>query len=753
MEKKNMEQGTVRKGNPTGLYRLFLAGLGVTVVGLVAGIVVLSLKLKDERDNPKIPEVCATEGCTRAAARVLDSLDSAVDPCENFYQYSCGGFLRSHVIPEDRANIDNWGILRDNVEYISKYLLEQPVTRPNATAIQKAKDLYQSCVDTDLIEQKGVGPAIPLLEELGGWPILGSKPGGNWEESKFDLARLITTLRKYNNKVIIDMGVGIDNKNSTNHIVSFDQQDFGLPSRTYYLDESYRPMVEAYIRLATNVAIEFGANITTAEAEIREAVAFETAIANISMTNAELRDSSATYNKMTLADMKVRFPEPKPTDPVQFSWLNFTRQVFGLVDSDLNITIEVDEPVLVSALKYYEKVLVVVQTFPKRTIANYMVWRIMQNRARNLQQRFQDYIEEYNQVVYGVSTQRARWRGCVSYSILQLGAAVGSLYVREAFDEQAKGTAIDMINGLRDAFAEILMEQSWMDESTRTAAKEKADAMQQWIGYSDDILDDQSMNQLYDDVEVNSTEYFQNVLGNLQRWGMGDISVLRMEFNKNGWSDPPTTVNAQYSFLLNNIQFPAGIFQPPFYQKDQPRSMNYGGIGVVIGHEITHGFDDQGSQYDKVGNLRNWWDTTILENFQKRAQCIVDQYGGFVVPDIGIHVDGENTLGENIADNGGLKQSFRAYRKWVDSVGKEELPLPGMNLSHNQLFFINFAQIWCDKEKPEELKNSINTDPHSPAQFRVIGTLQNSQEFSETFQCKPGSFMNPKKKCSVWKRR
>ncbi|XP_052252371.1 neprilysin-4-like isoform X2 [Dreissena polymorpha] len=596
------------------------------------------------------------------------------------------------------------------------------IIKQGTQVLYSKRNAQRACFFADLINQKGIEPAIPLLNELGGWPILGDKPGGGWREERFDLARLITTLRKYNNKVLIDMGVDVDDMNSTQHIISFSQQEFGMPSREYYLQSRYRTLLEAYITLARDIAIVFGANTLTAEREIRDAVDFEIAIANISLTQEEMRDTYATYNRLTLDKMAVNFTEPGPQDPIQFNWANFTRGVFDLGDG--NVTIEDNEPVLIRSVKYFEKVLGLVQRFPKRTIANYMVWRIIQNRARNLNQTFQDIIGEYNKVMYGQNSQEARWKSCMGYTILQLGQAVGSLYVRQAFDEAAKGTALDMIHGIRDAFAQILLEEEWMDESTRKKAKEK--------------------------VEVNSTEYFRNVLGNLHRWGTGDLGLLRLPYNKNGWSDPPTTVNAAYSFLLNNIQFPAGIFQPPFYQKDQPRSMNYGGIGVVIGHEITHGFDDQGSRYDKDGNLRNWWDTSILENFHNKSQCIVDQYGNFQVPDVGLTVNGLNTLGENIADNGGLKQSFRAYRKWVAEVGHEEPLLPGVNFTHNQLFFLNFAQVWCDKEKPEALISLINTDPHSPAQFRVIGTLQNSKDFAETFQCRPGTFMNPAKKCSVW---
>ncbi|KAL4217627.1 Membrane metallo-endopeptidase-like 1 [Mactra antiquata] len=691
---------------------------------------------------------CLTEGCTRAAARVLNSLDRSANPCENFYQYACGGFLKSHVIPEDRGNIDNWAIVRDNVQYICKFLLEDPNTDPNATAVQKAKDLYNSCIDEDLIDKKGTSVAVPLLDELGGWPVLGNQPGGHWNESDFDLAKLVATLRKYNNKVIIDMGVTIDEKNSMQRIISFNQQDTGIGSKEYYLDPYYQEMKEAYTVLARDIAVLFGADEQTADKDMRDAVEFETALANITLSSDKMRDINTTYNKMTLGDMKTRFGEPKLNEPIQFSWLDFTQDIFG--QDGVNITIEADEPVLVSSLLYYENILDLLQQYPKRTIANYMIWRIMQNRARNLPRSFRERLGEYDKVLYGVNTRPANWKRCMGYTILQLGQAVGSLYVQEAFDETAKETALDMIHGIKEAFIDILQEEVWMDNATRVAAREKAEAMYEWIGYADDILNTSIINDLYSDVAVDRNEYFQNVLGNLKRWGIGDISSLRYEYSKNGWSDPPTTVNAMYSFILNNIQFPAGIFQPPFYEKSQPRSMNYGGIGVVIGHEITHGFDDQGSLFDKDGNYKQWWDTSIIEKFYQRAQCMVNQYGNFVVPEANLNVNGQGTLGENIADNGGLKQSFRAYRKWVESQGQEEPQLPGVDLTHDQLFFLSFAQVWCDKEKPQSVISSINSDPHSPAQFRVIGTLQNSEDFAKTFQCPVGSVMNPAKKCSVW---
>ncbi|XP_060567567.1 membrane metallo-endopeptidase-like 1 [Ruditapes philippinarum] len=270
------------------------------------------------------------------------------------------------------------------------------------------------------------------------------------------------------------------------------------------------------------------------------------------MTQEETRDTDATYNKMTLKEMKTQFPEPTKNETIQFNWLKFAQLVFGL--EGVGIKINDTEPVLIRSMKYYKNILPLLQKYSKRTIANYLVWRIMQNRARNLPKKFLDIIGEYNKVLYGIHTRSANWKRCMGYTILQLGGPVGKLYVQEAFDEGAKKTALDMIDDLRGAFIEILLEEEWMDDTTRQAAREKAEAMGEWIGYAGDILNDTALNDIYDDVKVNRDEYFQNVLGNLQRWGIGGISGLRTVYDKSGWSDPPTTVNAQYSFLLNNIR-------------------------------------------------------------------------------------------------------------------------------------------------------------------------------------------------------
>ncbi|XP_060577796.1 neprilysin-like isoform X2 [Ruditapes philippinarum] len=721
----------------------FLVILVLAVIGLVIAVVLVR---KD--DSKTMPEVCGTPDCAEATARLIENMDMSVDPCEDFYQYSCGSWKKKHVIPEDRSGFNVFGVIRDNVQVINKYLLEDTMSYPNGSGVIKAKDMYSSCVDLEAIESKNTTVAIPLLGELGGWPVLESNPGGAWAESEFDLSRLLIKLREYNNRPLMDIYISSDSKDSEKYIIYLDQPDFGLPGRTYYLEENLSHMREAYVTLASSIAKLFGANATLAEIEMREVLAFETDLANISMRAEDRRDNEALYNKMTISELKQNFTEPDSGADIQFDWLQFITGVFDI--EGVKIAINHSEPVVVRAVPYFEKLFNVLQKHRKRVVANYMVWYIMQNRARNLDNRFRDLITEYNEVVYGTSASTARWKSCVDYTVSLFGMAVGHMFVKETFDESAKSVALDMIGNIRDAFNELLDELDWMDEPTKELAREKAKAMREWIGYPDDVIIEEKVNELYENATIDKNEYFKNVLNNLKNSAKSGLQNLRIKYNKNVWTTPPSTVNAFYSSIRNNIMFPAGILQPPFYSKDQPKSMNYGGIGVVIGHEITHGFDDRGRQYDKNGNLQEWWDASIIANFKDKAKCIVDQYNEFIVPEAELNVNGINTQGENIADNGGLKQSFRAYRKWVEQQGREEPLLPGLNFTNNQLFFINFAQIWCNNMRKEGMINSIKNGVHSPGQFRVIGTLQNSRDFANAFSCKNNHYMNPQNKCYVW---
>ncbi|OWF36277.1 neprilysin-like [Mizuhopecten yessoensis] len=681
--------------------------------------------------------VCLSQDCVRAAARLLQGMNQEVDPCDNFFEFACGSWNKVNVIPDDRPSYNTFAKLRDDLHVTLKDLLESPVTSGECEASRKAKHLYHSCINETLIEERGIEPAIHLIEELGGWPV--TFVNGTWPEETFDLTGLLIKLRLYNNKILVDQWVSADDKNSDVHIIQFDQPDLGMPSRDYYTKGRHDPDVVVYEEFAVAVAMVFGANKTVAEDDIREMVDLEIRLANITVPQVDRRDNEKLYNRMTVRELQQIVPG--------FAWMRYLRAIFD----EVNITITELEEVVVYAPEYLRQMVEIINETPGRTLANYLIWRIMMNRMMNLPAKYRDLRKEYHRQIYGSEVERSRWRDCVSYVNDNMGNAVGRLFVQQHFDELAKNVALDMIHDIRIAFNELLHDVVWMDEYTRKVAEEKADAIVEKIGYPSYILNDTALDDDYRNVYFHSDKYFENVLENIKSIALANMARLREPVDKTRWSTTPAIVNAFYSSTKNQIMFPAGILQPPFYYKGYPKSLNYGGIGMVIGHEITHGFDDRGRQFDKDGNLKQWWDDAVIERFKNQTSCIVDQYGNYTMPGIGIALNGIQTQGENIADNGGLKEAYRAYSKWETSQEKREDLLPGLtHLNHHQLFFLNFAQVWCGTMRPEAAVNRIRTGLHSPGRFRVIGTLQNSKEFSQVFNCPAGSYMNPVKKCEVW---
>ncbi|XP_062607161.1 neprilysin-like [Saccostrea cucullata] len=742
-----------KKGIRTNLEKFLIIFSVAVLVVCVVFIVLYINTSKDETTNSAggpaastSDNICLTPECSIAASRLLSSLNTEVEPCNNFYEFACGTWMKKNVIPEDRSSYDMFGVVREDVEVIMKIVLEQPGSPSDPESVTHAKNLYKSCVNQTYIESRGIEPSFGLLKELGGWPVLGNNTGGHWNESEYNLTTLLLNLLRYNNKPLINLYVYTDSKNSSSRVIFLDQPDFGMPGRKYYLNGLNDTMVRAYKALAQAVAEEFHADPSTADRDMEEVIKLETDMANISMRDEDRRDSFALYNPIEMQKLKINYTVP---DGAKFDWDDFITRVMRIEGVDVNVP--PDETIIVRAIPYFSKMFEVLGKYSNRTISNYLVWRIMKNRIGNLGQKFQDLVTEYNKALYGTSTPRARWRSCASYVNTYYGLSLGRLFVKEAFDENAKQETLDMIHNLRAAFGELVDENTWMDDTTRGLAKEKAKFIQEKIGYQDFILNKTALDEYYENYTAEADTYFENVLSNLRRSTIDSLRYLRFEVDKNEWGTAPATVNAYYNSVLNRIMFPAGILQPPFFSSSQTKSMNYGGIGVVIGHEITHGFDDRGRQYDKNGNLKQWWTDEVIQTFKKQAQCLVDQYGNFSVPEAdGMKMNGINTLGENIADNGGLKESYRAYRRWVETRGREEEQLPGVKYTHDQIFFINFAQVWCGNMRRESAINRILTGVHSPGRFRVIGTLQNSEDFSRAFNCPASSFMNAANKCSVW---
>ncbi|CAG2250687.1 MMEL1 [Mytilus edulis] len=427
-------------------------------------------------------------------------------------------------------------------------LLEEDSPDNEPEAVTKAKDLYKSCMNLELIEQHGAAVLKDLMAELGGWPMIGTFHG-------------------------------------------IDQADFGMPGRKYYLKERNDTMIMAYETLGKSIAIKLGADPDVAANDMESVVDLEIDLAKITVPEEDRRDNEALYNKMPLHDLPKNFT----TANLPFNWIDYVQGALG--SEMVQIDIPIDEPIIVRAPLYFERLFSTLSKYDNRTISNFMIWRIMQNRANNLSQRFKDLIQNYNQILYGTSTPRARWRDCTSYVNTNFGLATGRLFVKESFHESAKNDTLQLIGNLLESFHELLEHADWMDDATRIVAREKADFIQKKIGYQDDIMDDEILNEIYQNITINADTYLANVLNVISSISADSFLFLREPVNKNV-------------------------------------SLNYGGIGVVIGHEITHGFDDRGRQYDKDGNLVQWWSDEVITRFDTQTQCLVNQYSNFTLPEL-----------------------------------------------------------------------------------------------------------------------
>ncbi|KFP12280.1 neprilysin [Egretta garzetta] len=721
-------------------------GLAVVVV-LLAIIAIVMIILYATYDDG----VCKTPDCIKSAARILENMDTTAEPCNDFYQYACGGWLKRNVIPETSSRYSNFDILRDELEVVLKDVLDTPRNN-DITAVQKAKTLYRSCINETTIDSRGGRPLIRLLPELSDWPVATT----NWDSSygtTWTAETAIAQLNsRYGKKVLINFFVGTDDKNSSAHIIHIDQPGLGLPSRDYYeCTGAYKEACSAYVEFMTSVAklILQERNISFNEKDIsdemKRVMSLEKEIANATTKSEDRNDPLLLYNKMTLAQLQNNFS--LEINHKVFSWSKFINDIMSTVQ----INVENTEHVIVYDPEYLIKLKSILNRYTPRDLQNYMIWRFIMDLVNSLSRNYKDTRNAFRKALYGTTSETAVWRRCANYVNGNMENAVGRLYVEEAFAGDSKHVVEEMIQDIRDVFIKTLDELTWMDAETKKKAEQKAIAIRERIGYPDEIVTDSNkLNSEYQELNFKEEEYFENIIQNLVFTQKKRLKKLREKVDKEEWISGAAVVNAFYSASRNQIVFPAGILQPPFFSASQPKSLNYGGIGMVIGHEITHGFDDNGRNFNENGDLVDWWTEESARNFKELSQCMVYQYGNFSW-DLagGQHLSGINTLGENIADNGGIRQAYKAYENFVKKHGKEKL-LPGLEMNHKQLFFLNFAQVWCGTYRPEYAVNSIKTDVHSPGKFRVIGSLQNSPEFSEAFSCTKTNYMDPAKKCRVW---
>ncbi|NWI65181.1 NEP protein, partial [Todus mexicanus] len=420
-------------------------------------------------------------------------------------------------------------------------------------------------------------------------------------------------------------------------------------------------------------------------------------------------DPLLLYNKMTLAQLQSNFS--LEINHKVFNWSKFINDIMSTVQ----INVENTEHVIVYDPDYLINLKSILNKYTPRDLQNYMIWRFVMDLVNSLSRNYKDTRNAFRKALYGTTSETAVWRRCANYVNGNMENAVGRLYVEEAFAGDSKHVVEEMIADIRDVFIKTLDELSWMDAETKKKAEQKATAIRERIGYPDEIVtDNNKLNNEYQELSYKEEEYFENIIQNLMFTQKKRLKKLREKVDKEDEAAPSLCCGVGGFFAV----FPAGILQPPFFSASQPKSLNYGGIGMVIGHEITHGFDDNGRNFNENGDLVDWWTEESARNFKDLSQCMVYQYGNFSW-DLagGQHLSGINTLGENIADNGGVRQAYKAYENFVNKHGKEKL-LPGLEMDHKQLFFLNFAQVWCGTYRPEYAVNSIKTDVHSPGKFR-----------------------------------
>uniref|UniRef100_A0A914CI21 Uncharacterized protein n=1 Tax=Acrobeloides nanus TaxID=290746 RepID=A0A914CI21_9BILA len=692
-------------------------------------------------------DVGSNSGYRQAAAQFSAAINQSADPCDDFFQFSCGKWVANNQIPSDLTSYGHLYELREKVLKVMNQLYEDS-TPSSSNAINKLKHIFHSCMDIDALNNRKSLDFLEAVKNFGYWPVV---HGNKWSLEDFDLTDLLTNIAPRATDVFIDISVSQDMKNVTRRLLHFDQGSLGLDSsaREYYLNKTrYAKQIKAYEKYINAIIQLFAEDVASGRtheqiaADVRELLEFETEFAKILTPDEDRRNYSKLYNLRKLSDLDKLFP-----------MINWDKYFRSLMPSEMHNYLNSNPDIIVKDIEFFERLLMLLQKTDKRIITNYILLRYTLSWTNQFDERFDNIHQEFLKDFIGRSAMSPRWKECQSESESRMIYASGAMYVRKYFNKEDRQAALKMIEDLRDAFRNMVLENDWMEEQTQQYALEKANNMASLIGFPDFLYNDTGLDDYYRKLVFEPSDNFPAIMEKVAIWDQRRAFQRLIEpVDRTEFEESSATVNAFYSAVQNAIMFPAAILQAPFFDRHYPKAINYGAIGAIIGHEITHGFDDKGSQLDKMGNLNNWWDEKTIAKFINRTQCIIDQYSAFEVPEaVGLKVNGILTQGENIADNGGVKEAFRAYRSYVQKLGREEKRLPGFeDYTNDQIFFISYAQVWCGHSKPEALIHQILVNPHSPMKFRVNGVLANQPEFAASFKCPLGSKMNPKKKCSVW---
>ena len=643
----------------------------------------------------------------------ISNMDPTADPCVDFYRFACGNWIATNPIPADQASWSQFDELQERNRVILRQILEKasPDDPARDPVSRQIGDFYYACTDEQTLNRKGLDPIRPELDRIAAIPNKGA------------MVDELVRLQRLGSDVFFSFDSGPDFKNSSLNIAQASQGGLGLPDRDYYFKDDQQSVTlrKQYVEHMSHMFELLGDDGASAAANAQAVMAIETDLAKGSLDNVTRRDPQKTYHKMTEHELFSIAP-----------FLDWPKYFAGMGAPKIE-TLNVESP------NFFRTVESAIVQHELKDLKSYLRWHYIHAEAGLLPAAFvNENFRFYGTILTGQKELSPRWRRCVELTDGDLGEALGQKYVALTFGPEGKARTLQMVGEIEHAMHTDIEKLSWMNPATRKEALVKLAAVTNKIGYPDHWRDYSSVKVQRDDALGNdrrATEF------EVQR----HMDKIGQPVDHKEWGMTPPTVNAYYNPLENNINFPAGILQPPFYDNKLDDAVNYGGIGMVVGHELTHGFDDQGRQFGPDGNLRDWWTPEDAKEFEKRAECFVKEYESFE-PLPGVHLNGKLTLGENTADNGGLRLAFMAL---MDSLNGKEVPkIDGF--TPQQRLFLGFGQVWCENTRDEMARMMAQTNPHAPGKFRVTGVVSNMPEFRQAFGCKVGQPMVREPACRVW---
>jgi putative endopeptidase len=646
----------------------------------------------------------------------LDTIDKTVDPCVDFYQYACGNWIKNSQIPPDQAQWGSFVELHErNLDILHGILEKAAAGGASRDGIdQRIGDLYGSCMDEKAVDARGIAPIKPELDRIAA------------VKDKEALIDAIAHVHLTGPSPLFNFYSAPDLHNADQVIAYIDQGGLTLPDRDYYIkdDPDKVEKRQFMVDYATQLFTLAGQTPQQAAHSAETVLVIETMLAVDSMDRTKRRDPKNRDHKMTREEAAALGPD---------FYLNRYFTAMGAPNfTQLNVT----NP------EFFKLVNGVIEAEPLDALKTYVSWHVLNAAAPWLSQPFVEANFKLQQKLTGQEQIQARWKRCVNLTDRELGEALGERYVDVTFGPDGKERMLKMVDALEKSLTSDIHDLSWMSDETKAQAKVKLEAIRNKIGYPDVYRD-------YSSVVIKPND----LMGNIERAdefeAKRQINKIDKPLDRKEWGMTPPTVNAYYSSSFNEIVFPAGILQPPFFDKNMDDAVNFGGIGLVIGHELTHGFDDQGRKFDPHGNLHDWWTEQDGKEFEQRVSCVANEYSNFVAVD-DLKLNGRLTLGENTADNGGARIALMALEQMIadDKTGKEAQTIDGY--TPQQRFFLGFGRVWCEKRRPEIARARVLTDPHSPGKYRVNGVVQNMPEFQKAWGCKAGQPMVAENACHVW---